>query len=67
MTRLARIGKNGRIWINPNIVGKDRKRVMRHMRVFKKLRKQKVPRNKAIREALKAEHSGMNWASGQRL
>jgi hypothetical protein len=29
------------------------------MKVFKKLRKQKVPRNRAIREALKAEHRGM--------
>jgi len=56
--RLAKI-KKGRIWLNPKLKGDKRRRVLRHMQVFKKLRKEGVSRSKAIGEARKAEHRGM--------
>jgi len=56
--RLAKI-KKGRIWLNPKLKGDKRRRVLRHMQVFKNLRKEGVSRSKAIGEARKAEHRGM--------
>ena len=56
--RLAKI-KKGRIWLNPKLKGDKRRRVLRHMEVFKILRKEGVSRSKAISEAREAEHKGM--------
>jgi hypothetical protein len=56
--RLAKVNK-GRIWINPKLKGDARRRVLRHMKVFKELRKKGVSRREAIMEARKAEHVGM--------
>lgn len=56
--RLAKI-KNGRVWVNPKLTGDARKRVTRHMKVFKQLRKKGCSRHKAIMMARKAEHKGM--------
>ena len=63
--RLAKI-KKGRIWLNPKLKGDKRRRVLRHMQVFKKLRKEGVSRSKAIGEARKAEHRGMTKKQVQR-
>jgi len=56
--RLAAI-KKGRIWLNPKLKGDKRRRVLRHMQVFKNLRNEGVSRSKAICEARRAEHRGM--------
>jgi len=56
--RLANI-KKGRIWVNPKVKGDARRRVTRHMKVFKQYRKKGCSRHKAIMEARKAEHKGM--------
>jgi len=63
--RLAKI-KKGRIWLNPKLKGDKRRRVLRHMEVFKNLRKEGVSRTKAISEARKAEHKGMTKKQVQR-
>lgn len=63
--RLAKIRK-GRIWLNPKLKGDFRRRVLRHMEVFKNLRKEGVSRTKAISEARKAEHRGMTKRQVQR-
>lgn len=57
--KLAKIS-DGRIWVNPEIKGDARRRVERHMRVFKEARKEGYSRTEAIAKAKKAEHKGMS-------
>jgi hypothetical protein len=63
--RLAKIRK-GRIWLNPKLKGEKKRRVQRHMKVFRQLRKEGVSRSKAISEARRAEHKGMTKRQVQR-
>jgi hypothetical protein len=58
--------KKGRIWLNPKLKGEKKRRVQRHMKVFKQLRKEGVSRSKAISQARKAEHKGMTKGQVQR-
>jgi len=60
MMRIARLRKNERIEIVPEIKGADRKRLRKHMLTFRKDRKKGVPRKQAIRHANKVERGRMS-------
>ena len=61
--RIAKLTKQGKVSINPLVKGADRKRVRKHMSVFKADRKKGVPRKQAIRHANKVERGRMSLTS----
>lgn len=66
-TRLASVNlKTGRIRLDPNLKGGDRRRVKRHMKVYLKRRRAGDSFTKAVHAANKRERGGMSMREWRR-